>query len=86
MGEGKEFWYSVEGSAKIAMSVTKGVLPVYGSLYVEQYEWESDPDQFRRAVEMVRKKTDGVMIFDLVHLERYGYWDYLEQGIRADVK
>jgi len=55
-------------------------------LYVEQYQWEDDPEQFRRAVEMVRKETEGVMIFDLVHLEQYGYWDYLERGIRADVK
>lgn len=86
MGEGKEYWYSVEGSSQIAMEVIKGVIPVYGSLYVEQYQWEDDPEQFRRAVEMVRKETNGVMIFDLVHLEQYGYWDYLERGIRAGVK
>ena len=86
MGEGKEYWYSVEGSSQIAMEVTKGVIPVYGSLYVEQYQWEDDPEQFRRAVEMARQETDGVMIFDLVHLEQYGYWDYLERGIKADVK
>lgn len=86
MGEGREFWYSVEGSSQIARTVTMGVIPIYGSLYVEQYKWKDNPEQFRRAVEMARRETDGVMIFDISHLEDFGYWDYLERGLRAAVR
>lgn len=84
MREGREFWYSVEGSAQLAMDITQGVLPVYGSLYVQQYKDHENPEQFRKAIKMVRKLTDGIIIFDLVHLERYSYWDAFEAGLQPD--
>jgi Domain of unknown function/Glycosyl hydrolase-like 10 len=76
----KEWWYSVEGSAELAMQVTAGVVSVYGGLYVEQYD--KDAEQFSRAVSMCLKKTDGLMIFDIVHLVQKGWWDALEKGIK----
>lgn len=76
----KEWWYSVEGSAELAMQVTAGVVPVYGGLYVEQYD--KDAEQFSRAVLMCLKKTDGLMIFDIVHLVQKNWWDALEKGIK----
>lgn len=81
---GKEAWYSVEGSADIARRVTAGAVPVYGSLYVEQYHERNDPEQFARAIRMLKKKTDGVMIFDLVHIDRYDWWDVLERAWREE--
>ncbi len=84
MGEGREYWYSVEGSAQISMEVIKGVLPVYGSLFVQQYIEHDNPEQFRKAIEMLRHITDGVMIFDLVHLEMHdGYWEAFEAGLKT---
>jgi len=76
----KSIWYSVEGSAELAKKVTMGVVPVYGSLYVEQYKGE--PDRFKRAVKMTLDKTDGVMIFDLVHIENYDLWDELKEVLK----
>ncbi|MCS7229188.1 MAG: alpha amylase family protein [Candidatus Kryptonium sp.] len=73
----KQVWYSVEGSAELAKKVTMGVVPVYGSLYVEQYKGE--PERFKKAVEMAFNKTDGIMIFDLVHIENYKWWDILKE-------
>ncbi len=73
----KSIWYSVEGSAELVKKVTMGVIPVYGSLYVEQYK--DEPDRFKRAVETALDKTDGVMIFDLVHIENYNLWDELKE-------
>jgi hypothetical protein len=73
----KEILYSVEGSAELVKKVTMGVVPVYGSLYVEQYKGE--PERFKRAIEMAFEKTDGVMIFDLVHIQNYNLWDDLEE-------
>ncbi|MEN3037809.1 MAG: alpha amylase family protein [Candidatus Kryptonium sp.] len=73
----KQIWYSVEGSAELVKKVTMGVVPVYGSLYVEQYKGE--PERFKKAVEMAFNKTDGIMIFDLVHIENYKWWDILKE-------
>lgn len=75
------WWYSVEGSAKIAMKVTKRVVPVYGSLYVQQYLDKHDPRQFVRAIREVLKINNGIMIFDVVHLDKYGWWKYAEEGL-----
>ncbi len=73
----KTILYSVEGSAELVKKVTMGVVPVYGSLYVEQYKGE--PERFKRAIKMALEKTDGVMIFDLVHIENYNLWDDLKE-------
>ena len=73
---------SVEGSAELALKVTKGVMPLYGGLYVEQYP---DREQFAKAIEMCRRKTDGVMIFDIVHIINRGWWDSFQAGINAPV-
>ncbi|MBU2446955.1 MAG: family 10 glycosylhydrolase [Bacteroidetes bacterium] len=80
MGQGKEYWYSVEGSAEIAKEVVMDAVDVIGGLYVEQYK--DHPEQFQRAVEMCLKKTDGLMIFDIVHIINYGWWDVLHESLR----
>lgn len=77
------WWYSVDGSAKIAMKVTKGVIPVYGSLYVQQYIDKQNPQQFVRAIKADLRLTDGVMIFDVVHLDKYGWWKYAKEGLEG---
>lgn len=72
----KTIWYSVEGSAELVKKVTMGVIPIYGSLYVEQYKGE--PERFKRAIKVALEKTDGVMIFDLMHIENYNLWKHLK--------
>jgi hypothetical protein len=79
MGEGKDYWYSVEGSAQLANKVIKGAVPVTGSLYVEQYE--QNTGQFKKAVKMAYNKTDGLMIFDIVHIINKDWWQVLENAI-----
>jgi len=74
---------SVEGSAELAMRVVMGAVPTYGSLYVEQYP---DEEHFAKAIEMCRMKTDGVMIFDIVHIVNRGWWDGLKAGINNPIK
>lgn len=69
--------YSVEGSAERAMELTKGAAPLLGGLYVEQYE--KNKDQFIRAMQMCIDKTNGVMIFDLVHIVQRNWWDAIQQ-------
>jgi hypothetical protein len=55
-------------------------VPVIGGLYVEQYK--GFPEQFKRAVQMCLDKTDGLMIFDIVHIINFGWWDVLEDAIK----
>ncbi|WLD93066.1 alpha amylase family protein [Alkalihalobacillus sp. AL-G] len=72
---GNPDWYSVEGSADIAMDVVNEATFVYGSLYLAQYK--GDPEQFRKGLRAVMDKTHGIMLFDLVYFEQYGWWDIL---------
>ena len=67
------YCYSIEGGAELARRITCGAVPVIGSIYVEQYK--GDWDRFARAVRQARKDTDGVMIFDIVHIINHGLWD-----------
>lgn len=75
----KEDWYTVEGSAELVNKVTMGKVPVYAGLYVEQYK--DHPDQFVKALRMCRAKSQGSMIFDIVHIINYGWWNELKEGL-----
>ena len=75
----RETWYTVEGSAELVNEVTMGKVPVYAGLYVEQYK--DDPEQFVKALKMCREKSDGSMVFDIVHIINYGWWDELKRGL-----
>ncbi len=83
MEQRRDTVYSVEGSAEIANSVTKGVVPVYAGLYVEQYN--ADPKQFVKAMKMCRAKSSGVMVFDIVHIIYNGWWDQLKRGLTENL-
>lgn len=77
-----DYCYSVEGGAELARRITCGAVPVIGSLYVEQYN--GDWDRFGRAVRQVLKDTEGVMIFDIVHIISHGLWDELSEAMRSE--
>jgi Uncharacterized protein conserved in bacteria len=72
------YWYSVEGSAKMAEKVTMGAVPIIGSLFLRQYK--DDAEQFKKAVHMCFEKSSGCMLFDLSYLDDFGWWD----SCRAD--
>ena len=74
------YCYCVEGGAEIAKEITKGVVPVIGSIYVEQYLGDFTP--FGPAVTQALKSTDGVMIFYIVHLNKHKLWDELEEAMK----
>ena len=80
MGQEKDYWYSVEGSAEIADKVVMNAVPIVGGLYVEQYK--DHPEQFERAIKMCLEKTNGVMIFDIVHIINYNWWNVLDEALR----
>ena len=75
------YCYSVEGGAEIAKNITKGVVPVVGSIYVEQYM--NDFSLFKPAVIQALKSTEGVMIFDIVHLIKHHLWEDLAEAMAS---
>ncbi|MEG0788606.1 MAG: alpha amylase family protein [Alistipes sp.] len=75
----QNYWYCIEGGAEWAKKITKGVVPVTGSIYVEQYE--GNATQFSRAVAQALRDTDGLMIFDIDHIIKRDWWSVLSEGI-----
>lgn len=75
-----EDWYTVEGSADLVNRLTGRKVPVYAGLYVEQYK--GHPEQFVKAIKMCREKSDGAMVFDIVHIIKYGWWKELQEGLK----
>lgn len=67
----------VEGGCKYSKYLLKDAVPVCGGLYVEDYK--QDVTQFQKAVRMNLKESDGVMIFDIVHIIRNGWWNELKE-------
>jgi hypothetical protein len=55
--------------------------PPIGSLYLLLYEHR--PEQFRAALEAVLSHSGRAMLFDLVYLERYGWWSLLPHPVQA---
>ncbi len=78
------WWYSVIGSAKIAYKVVEKSVPVLGSLYVRQYADKKNPQQFVKATKEVLKLTDGIMIFDVVHIEENHWWNYMKEALSGN--
>jgi GNAT superfamily N-acetyltransferase len=76
------YWYSVEGSGKIAAMVTKGAVPIVGSLFLKQYE-ENLPSM-TEAVKMCFQKSTGCMLFDLSYLVENDWWKYVTINLRND--
>lgn len=70
---------SVEGGCNYSKKILKGAVPLYGGLYVEDYK--KDENQFKRAVKMSLEKSDGLMIFDIVHIIHKNWWDDLKEAI-----
>ena len=73
------YCYSVEGGAELAKGLTGR--PVIGSIYVEQYM--NDFSVFGPAVTQAMKSSDGLMIFDIVHLIKHSLWDELADAMAA---
>lgn len=73
---GQPVWMSVEGGALLANEVVGGQTALVGSLLVSLYE--GNPASFRAALSAARRLTRGVMLFDLVYLDRYDWWHLLQ--------
>ncbi|MEG1885027.1 MAG: alpha amylase family protein [Alistipes sp.] len=68
----------VEGGCRYSRRLLGGK-PFAGGIYVEDYK--RDTMQFKRAVEMNLRESDGLMIFDIVHIINNNWWAPLKRAI-----
>jgi hypothetical protein len=70
------WWASIEGAGALVNRVVRGACPVIGGLYVKDYEGR--PEDFVEAMCAAYDSSDGLMIFDMVYFEEYGWWSTME--------
>ncbi|MDO8682754.1 MAG: alpha amylase family protein [Armatimonadota bacterium] len=78
LAAGQPEWKSVESAAATSNEVVMDDTFVYASLYVLDYK--DKPDAFLRAIQTAMSSSQGVMIFDLVYIRNYDWWDVLKQA------
>lgn len=71
----------VEGACLYSRHLLGPDNPFLGGMYVEDYR--NNPEQFGKAVRMNLDKSDGLMVFDLVHIVNFGWWDELKEAIKG---
>lgn len=69
--------YTVQAAAELSSKAIGDEAFFYAGLYLQDYR--SSPEAFREAIRAARSYSQGVMLFDLSHIEDYGWWPILEQ-------
>jgi hypothetical protein len=70
--------YTVEAAAEGAVKAVNDAAFVYAGLYLLDYQGR--PEAFRKALEAAAASSQGVMLFDLVYLEEYNWWNILNEA------
>lgn len=71
--------YSVEGSNEYLRTIL-GSKKFSGGILADQFY--NKPEDLTRSIEMNLAQTDGVMIFDIVHIIHKNLWTEVEKGMR----
>ena len=45
-------------------------------------DYKKDVNQFQKAVKMNLRESDGLMIFDIVHIINHGWWQALTDAVK----
>lgn len=72
-------WYCVEGSCENLRTVM-GDNKFVGGILADQFY--DNPEGLAESIKMNLAKSDGLMIFDIVHIINKDMWDYVEKGMR----
>lgn len=80
MQASKNIWYCVEGSCENLRRVMRGNQFIGGILVDQFYD---NPKRLSESIEMNLKKSDGLMVFDIVHIIDKNLWKEVEDGMRA---
>lgn len=68
---------TVEAAAQGSVRAVNDAAFVYAGLYLLDYSGR--PDDFRKAVQAAAQNSQGVMLFDLVYIEEYNWWNILSE-------
>lgn len=69
---------TVEAAAEGSVRAVNDASFVYASLNIQDYQGK--PDEFRRALQTAVQSSQGVMLFDLVYIETYNWWNILAEA------
>jgi hypothetical protein len=83
-GNGTDYWWTVQGGARMANEAVKEACYLYAGIYVADYKGR--PEDFKSALRIALDETNGVKIFDLSQIEEYGWWPILKEVFRRPVK
>ncbi|MFV0266229.1 MAG: alpha amylase family protein, partial [Draconibacterium sp.] len=72
-------WYCVEGSCEKIKGILNG-RPFYGGILVDQF-YDKRP-QLSRSIAMNFQASDGLMVFDIVHIIQKNMWKEVEDGFK----
>lgn len=68
---------TVQAAAETSVRAVNDAAFVYAGLYLLDYRGR--PEEFRKAVQAALDHSQGVMLFDLVYLEEYDWWNLLSE-------
>ena len=69
---------TVEAACETSRKAIAGAAPFYASLYVRDYNGK--PEVFKNAIDIALRDSDGIMLFDLVYLEDYAWWEIVREN------
>ena len=72
-------WYCVEGSCQHLRTILKNN-KFMGGVLVDQFY--NNPAKLSKAIAMNLKLSDGLMVFDIVHIINKNLWKEVEEGMR----
>ena len=72
-------WYCVEGSCQHLRNIMKDN-KFMGGILVDQFY--DNPKKLTQTIAMNLKESDGLMVFDIVHMIDKGVWDEVEDGMK----
>lgn len=76
---GPSYLKSMEEGITSAQQVLCGIIPFRGGLYLRQFQGQ--PHHLQETMAYLRKKTSGVMLFDLSWAERLNLWPVIEKAL-----
>lgn len=68
---------TVEAACELSRMAIGNASPFSGGLYLQEYA--GNPEAFQKCVKTALDSADGVMLFDLVHIEQFDWWQILEE-------
>lgn len=72
--------YTVQAAAELANQAIGDMAFHYAGVYALDYK--GSPEAFLEAIQAARQYSQGVMLFDLSHIEEYGWWNVLEEAFK----